>query len=190
MWRRFTPLLVICDELVSRLDTVGPSIDFQPLTRIVRRLIQSEPASGYGDLRGDLSLAGGDGLPRVGPESLDPRLLPDLVWMRVERTDAADGVEEIEAEASAFPCEACWARYVCSHSAYVASPLGGEDPREPHEERCAFWRAEVEVALRLYHRLAQSDPLQVVRLFNEPAGIPGERFRLRESISSLSARPS
>jgi hypothetical protein len=86
-----------------------------------------------------------------------------------------------------LPCQGCWARQLCSHSAFVASPLGGEEAPEPTEERCAFWLAEVEVALRLYHRLTQADPIPVLRAFEEAPRLPaagGNLFHL------LAAKPS
>ncbi len=62
-------------------------------------------------------------------------------------------------EDEAIPCQGCWARHVCSHSALVALPAGA-DRRGPSAGRCAAWTAEAEVAVRLYHHLAQTDPLR------------------------------
>jgi hypothetical protein len=95
-------------------------------------------------------------------ESLDPRLLPEQLWMRLEGPSTPD--------APGSRCQSCWARQVCSHSAYVASALGKEDPRDPSRERCAVWSAEVEMAVRLCHRLAQVDAIQVMRFLGESPG--------------------
>ena len=87
-------------------------------------------------------------------------------------------------------CQGCWARHVCSHSTLVppAQAAQEEDPQEISEERCSFWRTEVEVALRFYHRLAHTDPMQVRRFFDdssrEPAAASG-RLGLREDFGHL-----
>ena len=82
-------------------------------------------------------------------------------------------------------CQGCWARHVCSHSAFVgASQEGGDDGRTPSEEHCALWRSEVEVALRFYHRLAHMDPLRVRQFFDDSLRDPGPLGR-REDLGHL-----
>jgi hypothetical protein len=75
-----------------------------------------------------------------------------------------------ESELAGLPCRACWASQVCSHSAFVASPLGNEDPRQRSRETCNIWASEVEAAIRLHHRLAQIDPIQVGRFLDRDEG--------------------
>jgi hypothetical protein len=176
--RRFREdLLVVADEMASDLEAQGMPVDFQPLTRIVRRLMRSEPMARFeeqpGPAPGLIAVADSYALP--GVERLAPRLLLPDIWV--------GGVEEWESEALAvdtgvedddFPCRSCWARYVCSHSSLAASGLDGDDAREPSEARCAIWRDEAEAALRLYHRLAHADPVQVLRLFEEATPVPGQ----------------
>jgi hypothetical protein len=228
-------LSLIFEETCVELEAGRQPVEFQPLTRIVRRLMRSEPPASMAASRDEMAMEGGGGsfvaAGLAGMETLDPRLLPELMWVRLERptglfdltsdglggrdggslrgeagdSDAAGArgdrhpagtpaergraatlagrqektgtagmigvagvaqrTEESDAEGGTFACQTCWARQVCSHSAYVASPLNSEDPREPSRERCAFWSAEVEMALRFYHRLAQIDALQVLRFF-------------------------
>lgn len=110
----------VCRDLEAR---VIP-LDFRPLTRIVRRLQQSEPPGGL----------------------LQEDDLPDV-------------------------CSSCWARRLCRNSAALV-PEPDAEPRTA--ESCAVWRTEAEAALRLYHRLAQADPLQVLRAFGEPCSLPDE----------------
>lgn len=179
-------LLAICQEIYFELAQRRLPIDFQPVTRIVRRLMRSEP---------QLSLSE---QPRLSPglavddfslsqlASVDARLLSALAWSSsvegAQRSlvregaglgDASDsGDSESEGGPGTFPCHGCWARQVCSHSAFVASPLRGEDPREPSEICCSYWKLEVESALRLYHKLAQIDPIQVLRFFEESVKLP------------------
>jgi hypothetical protein len=85
------------------------------------------------------------------------------------------------------PCEGCWARHVCSHSTLLASaqPAQEEEPVEISEERCSLWRTEVEVALRFYHRLAHTDPLQVRRFFDDSSRELAPGLGLREDLGHL-----
>jgi hypothetical protein len=138
-------LYTIYEETCAELEAGGSPVEFEPLVRIVRRLQRREAAATLGG-RGSEVAARGKGRSLARVESLDPRLLPEQLWMRLE--DPA-------AQAPGSLCHSCWARQVCSHSAFVASALGKEDPRDPSRERCAGWSAEVEMAVRLFHRLAQ-----------------------------------
>lgn len=152
-------LLDLCQEMASELSAWRTPIDFEPLTRIVRRLIRHEASGGI------VGLAGFD---RTSPWLLGSNLLDAGSFTGRPMLSPT----ELEGETSGSPCPGCWARYACSHSTLVSSPIGVEDPREPGEERCSSWRAEVEAALDLYHRLAQVEPLAVLRLFNEPETAP------------------
>lgn len=156
-------LYAIHEETCAELEAGGSPVEFQPLIRIVRRLRRREAAVTLAGRGGELA-ARGDGRPFARVQSLDPRLLPEQLWMRLEGPSTPD--------APGSRCQSCWARQVCSHSAYVASALGKEDPRDPSRERCAVWSAEVEMAVRLCHRLAQVDAIQVMRFLGEGAG-PG-----------------
>ncbi len=126
-------LLAVGEEMASDLQARRIPVDYRPLTRMVRRLMGSEP--------------------RIEPESaLDPDLLP---------------------------CRACWARSLCNHSTLLAASVG-DDRCEPSPERCSLWLAEAEAALRLYHRLAQCDPLDVLRLFGDSERMPLDPLGRRE----------
>jgi hypothetical protein len=92
--------------------------------------------------------------------------------------------EELRGDAD-NPCPGCWARHVCGHSSYVASSQDAEDTRAAGEDRCALWRTEVEVALRFYHRLAHTDPLQVRQLFDESLREPAPAASRREDLGHL-----
>jgi hypothetical protein len=124
-------LQAIAEDVCRSLEARLLPVDFRPLTRIVRRLQQSET----------------------------PGLLQE---------EELTGV-----------CSTCWARRLCRNSAALV-PEPEAEPRTP--ESCAVRRAEAEAALRLYHRLAQADPLQVLRAFGEPCGPPDDLpARLLES---------
>jgi hypothetical protein len=169
-------LLALCEETAAELEAQRLPVDYKPLTRIVDRLMRSEPLeAAYGELSGFAGMVPvADSYPRSLAESFDLRSLAGLRGGGLEDAELAT----IEGGGSGFSCQGCWARQACSHSAYVAPAQDGEDAREISEENCALWRAEVEVALRFYHRLAHTDPLQVRRFFDssrEPVPAWGPR---------------
>jgi hypothetical protein len=177
-------LLSLCDEMADELGAQRLPVDFKPLTRIVDRLMRSEPlGQAYGE-RGSFasSFAGmmmpmADACPRSFFDSLDLRPLPDL----------PDGVGEEprgDLEAGETSCLGCWARHACGHSTYVTSPQD-DDARGAAEDRCPLWRTEVEVALRFYHRLAHMDPIQVRQFFDQSLREPAPSFGRREDLGHL-----
>jgi hypothetical protein len=180
-------LVAVCDEMGSELEAQRLPLDFRPLTRIVRRLMRSEPLA---RLQDD-GFAGWNPVADIyppRPDSMDSRLMPG-VWLGLDEPESdfgmsldASATDEIAADG--FPCQGCWARYICSHSAMSAGAAEAEDGREPSEERCTVWRAEAESALRLYHRMAHADPLLVVRFFEEPSRVPDDPLSRRENLGS------
>ncbi|MES1243834.1 MAG: hypothetical protein ABUT39_19670 [Acidobacteriota bacterium] len=146
-------------EISACLGDRSVPVDFRPLTRVVRRLMNAEPLARFRDERlGDWPV-GDVALPR--PDA-DPVLSKS--WL------GAAGEPEETPEAGP-PCAGCWARYLCRNSALLVSDDSAEE-RAP--AACAAWRIEAEAALRLYHRLAQADPLQVLRVFGESSGLPDD----------------
>jgi hypothetical protein len=177
-------LLAVCDEMADELAAKRLPIDYKPLTRIVDRLMRSEPLDQLGGERAGFASLGpiADFYPRAVLERFDLRLpaRPQERGQEEARPAAA-----LEAEEAQFPCPGCWARHVCSHSAYVVSGQDGEELREISEDGCSLWRTEVEVALRFYHRLAHTDPLQVRRFFEDSSSEPAPAPGLREDLGSL-----
>jgi hypothetical protein len=176
-------LLAVCDEMADDLDGQRLPIDFKPLTRIVDRLMRSEPLDhAYGERGGFAGLVpSADAYPRAFFDSLDLRVLSDLV----DPGDDAEVMAGADVQVDEPACQGCWARHVCSHSAYLgASQEGGDDGRRPSEEHCGLWRSEVEVALRFYHRLAHMDPLQVRQFFDDSLRDPAPPGR-REDLGHL-----
>jgi hypothetical protein len=181
-------LVAVCDEMGSELEAQRLPIDYRPLTRIVRRLMRSEPLARLQDDEfAGFSPVADIYPPR--PDSMDSRLMPG-VWLGLDEPDSEsdfgmslDASDDLEADG--FPCQGCWARYICSHSTVgVTAAAEGEDGREPSEDRCSVWRAEAESALRLYHRMAHADPLLVVRFFEEPSRVPDDPLSRRENLGS------
>lgn len=127
------------EETVRELAAGEVPLDFRPITRVIRRLMQSEPLASLGD------------------ESLGG-------WSTV------DGAFQSEADSGSC-CATCWARYLCRNS---ASLVAEEVAEARSAESCSVWAAECEAAARLYHKLGQADPLQVLRAFGASTGLPDE----------------
>lgn len=169
-------LQVMADEMGNDLESQELPLDFLPMTRIVRRLMRSEPMSRFEDQPGPAPglIAVADAYALPGVERLAPRLLTDLWMGGVEEWESEALLAEAGADKEDLPCRSCWARYVCSHSSLASSGLEGDDARVPSDVRCGIWKDEAEAALRLYHRMAHADPIQVLRLFEEATSVPGE----------------
>jgi hypothetical protein len=180
-------LLAVCEEMAGELAAQRFPVDYKPLTRIVGRLRRSEPLDGFpGEPFGYPAPGLTTGLsPLSLLEGFDSRMMSGLLLdFPAEEMEPA----QVQEEDDSFPCRGCWARHICNHSSFVASSLNGEDSREPSEERCSLWRTEVEVALRFYHRLAHTDPIQVLRFFEEPAREPiTPTIGRREDLGHLKA---
>lgn len=150
-------LLAVCEEISHELEAGRLPVDFRPVTRIVRRLMRSEPPVRFGE-RGFGFFPVGE----AGP------------------LEAASTEEAAPAVAAGAPeCETCWARYLCSHSALLASGVASE---ERTETRCSLWKDESEASVRLYHRLAQADPIQTLRLLGDAASAPDEPLGLSGNL--------
>ena len=203
-WREYRQdLQAVYEETCGDLAAGRMPVEFQPLTRVVRRLNGREARVALGASFDAVGRWGGAGGSFEWLAMLDPRQLPELAWIQLagpapaHRRSAAgagsglgrDAAPRLPAaafggpaepadpgdlaemgQAAACPCQSCWARQVCNHSAFVASPLGSEDPREPSRDRCAAWTVEVEMALRLHHHLAQIDAMQVTRFLHGEQG--------------------
>ncbi len=138
----------VVQEVCSCLEDRSVPIDFRPLARVVRRLMHAEPLSRF---RSD---------PVGGWAMGDTGVAKD--WL-----GAASDAEEV----SSTSCTTCWARLLCRNSAMQNHGAPAEE-RTP--DSCDAWRTEADAALRLYHRLAHADPLQVLRVFGEASGLPDD----------------
>jgi len=163
-------LMAICEEISAVLEDGETPIEYQPLTRAVRRLMRSEPLSMPSLDRGTFSSRPRGWASALSPQESDLRLLSDM-WLGLDDGEAGEGMD-LETAGGGVPCINCWARYICHHSLLATPAANCSDHREPAAERCACWRIEAEVALRLYHRLAQVDALEVRRLFEEEGELP------------------
>jgi hypothetical protein len=188
-------LVEIVLDVSSCLEDRLVPVDLRSLTRVVRRLMHAEPLARFRDERlggwpvGDVALPR-PGLDGIGDVELTKRWLGSAGELPDEPAD-----EPAEGDGSGSCCAGCWARHLCRNSALqVASIAGiagtaGTLSEERTADSCAAWRAEAEAALRLYHRLAQADPLQVLRVFGESSGLPDDLPASRASEPWSSKAP-
>jgi hypothetical protein len=166
-----TDLQEVVLEISACLEDRSVPVDFRPLTRVVRRLMHAEPLARFRNDRQGEWPVGDVAFPWPGA---------DAAGLTKEWLGAAGEPDELEAGApealdaldvEAGSCAGCWARYLCRNSALLVNGAAAEE-RTPGA--CAVWRTEAEAALRLYHQLAQADPLQVLRVFGESSGLPDD----------------
>ena len=140
-------LLQIADEICAGLRLQNAPIDFQPLTRLVGRLLLREPMFDFEREPSRRPLWIGDVDSSVGLRNMEP---PDVAQLW-------DSIDEFFAEpGEAMACESCWARYLCPESRLLATFA---EASAPDERRCNLLRAQFETGVRLHHRLAQMEPL-------------------------------
>jgi hypothetical protein len=138
----------IADDICASLQAADRSpIDFQPLTRLVGRLLQREPMFDYEREPSRRPAWIGDVDWSIGLRNMTPRAVADL-WVSID--------EFVAEPREATACESCWARYLCPESRLL--PTFAE-ASEPKEVRCNLLRAQFEAGVRLHHRLTQMDPL-------------------------------
>lgn len=138
----------IADDICASLQAHRAPMDFQPLTRLVGRLLQREPIFDFEREPSRRPLWIGDVDSSSGLRDMEPPAVAKL-WASVD--------EFFTEEAGAsMPCESCWARYLCPESRLLPMFAAAAEPKEA---RCNLLRAQFEAGVRLHHRLAQMDPL-------------------------------
>lgn len=162
-------LEAICDELLRDLDANRLPIDFQPITKIIRRLMIPSPITRFCGVAGTYL-----GLSSNG------RIYPCFRYLGLEQYELGDvwyGVDDRKRQAflcqeasdvdSRLICSECWARYLCGGACYADPSVYGKDRLKPLEQHCPFWRAEVEQAIKFYDKLLDTDPNYCLRLFGD-----------------------
>jgi uncharacterized protein len=164
-------LAAICDEIVQDLEAGRRPIDYQPVTKIVRRLMVPEPVTRFCGVAGSyLGVASNGGVyPCFRHLGVERYRLGDIAaGVDDERRRAFLSLEAADVDARPV-CRACWARYLCGGGCYADSSVYGPDRATPQVHHCPYWQAEIEAAIRTYGRLLELDPLHCVRLFGDDA---------------------
>jgi uncharacterized protein len=144
-------------------------IDYQPITKIVRRLMIPQPVTRFSGVAGSYLGVASDG--KVYP------CFRHLGLKQYELGDTGSGIDDAKrqefigteaADVDSRPiCRDCWARYLCGGGCYADSTVYGPNKREPQTQHCPFWGAEIDQAIRFYRRLLAADPTYCLRLFGD-----------------------
>jgi uncharacterized protein len=165
-------LEAICDDMLSDLRAGRRPIDYQPIAKIVRRLMIPEPITRFCGVAGSYLGVASNG--RVYPcfrhLGLEDYRLGD-VWTGVDDDKRQSFLGHEAADVDSRPvCRECWARYLCGGGCYADSVVYGPDKSEPQTTHCPFWRTEIEVAIRFYDRLRREEPNYCLALFGDDVG--------------------
>jgi uncharacterized protein len=177
-------LRAICDDMFRDLEQGLVPIDYQPITKMVRRLMIPQPVTRFCGVAGSYLGVAADG--KVYP------CFRHLGLEEYELGDAREGVDDDRrrsfmgseaADVDTRPiCRDCWARYLCGGGCYADSTVYGPEKTEPQTQHCPFWRAEIEQAIRFFRRLVRADPTYCLRLFGDDPDV------ILESLGSGEAR--
>lgn len=174
-------LALICDDMQEQLAEGRIPLDFQPITKIVRRLMIPEPITRFCGVAGSyLGISSnGEVFPCFRHLGLDPYRLGN-VWDGVDDERRREFLAHEAADVDSRPvCQTCWARYLCGGGCYADSTVYRPETRDqPVVEHCPFWRAEIESAIRFFDRLRGLEPEYCLRLFGDDSAIIA---RLEES---------
>jgi hypothetical protein len=153
-------LFHIADALFAGLaEGRRPQPLYEPLARIVLRHLSGRPAAvgarGSGGYHGMVGRAG---------------FFPMLGTLAGGGGEAAGegGCGDGDRPAA---CADCWARRLCARGLEAVGGRAAHLPR-PRDERCEFWRAEVEVGLLLYDQVEKSDPEAFLSLTDGGLDLP------------------
>lgn len=159
----------ICDDLFADLRDGEVPLDYQPITKIVRRLMIPEPVTRFCGVAGSYLGVASDGkvYPCFRHLGLERYELGD-VWHGVsdDKRQAFLGQEAASVDDRPI-CRDCWARYLCGGGCYADSTVYGPSKNEPQVQHCPYWRTEIELAIRFHRRLIQADPTYCLRLFGD-----------------------
>ena len=162
-------LEAVCDDLLSDIEAGRRPIDYQPITKVVRRLMIPQPITRFCGVAGSYLGVASDGqvYPCFRHLGLDEHRLGN-VWEGGDDDHRRSFLAKEAADVDARPvCQDCWARYLCGGGCYADSTVYGPDKRRPQVQHCPFWRAEIDVAIRFYNRLLRTEPCHCLTLFGD-----------------------
>lgn len=156
----------ICNDILDEIKFGHSPINYQPVTKIIRRLMLPQPITRYCGVAGTyLGVASnGDIYPCFRHLGLKQYNLGN-VNKGVEHSRRLEYLQHEAADVdSRQGCRECWARYMCGGACYADSIVYGQDKLKPYEPHCDFWRIEIESAIRLYYEILQIDPSYCLKL--------------------------
>lgn len=159
----------ICDDMFAELEVGRAPLDYQPITKVVRRLMIPEPITRFCGVAGSYLGVSSNGkvypcFRHLGVKEYD---LGD-VWQGVDDDKRRHFLGREAADVDSRPvCQNCWARYLCGGGCYADSTVYGTRKTEPQVQHCPFWRTEIELAIRFFRRLLDADPAYCFLLFGD-----------------------
>lgn len=162
-------LEAICEAMKADLRAGLVPVNYQPITKVVRRLMMPEPITRFCGVAGSYLGVASNGqiYPCFRHLGLEEYRFGD-VWTGVDDAKRRDFLGREAADVDSRPvCRDCWARYLCGGGCYADSVVYGPDKQEPQTTHCPFWRTEIEIAIRFYDQLRQEDPAFCLKLFGD-----------------------
>jgi uncharacterized protein len=164
-------------------------IDYQPLTKVVRRLMLPQPITRFCGVAGSYLGVAADGniYPCFRHLGLEDYRLGDVrSTVDDEKRRAYRSLEAAEVDKRPV-CSSCWGRYICGGGCYADSVVYGPDKGAPITEHCPYWLAEFEAGIRLYQRLRADDPAHCIALFGDDveAILDGANARILEQTRTF-----
>lgn len=163
----------IADEIARAYEAGSEILEYEPLTKVIRKLALPVPAVRYCGAGGSFIGVRSDGeiYPCLRQLGLQDHRIGD-VWTGLDDPKRRDYLTVFAAPVDRRShCSACWARYLCGGGCYADSIVYGDDPTAPLDVHCIFFRLEIETGLRLYDRLRESAPLAIVNLLGKELGV-------------------
>jgi uncharacterized protein len=118
-------LRTICQAMLAKLEIEEKPINFQPLTKVVRRLMIPEPITRFCGVAGTyLGIdANGSVYPCFRHLGLDEYLLGDVSGSLDDTKRSNFRKQEAADVDNRTLCKDCWARYVCGGGCYADSTI-------------------------------------------------------------------
>jgi uncharacterized protein len=144
-------------------------MDYQPITKVVRRLMIPQPITRFCGVGGSYLGVATNGkvypcFRHIGVKEYELGSVLDDVndekRMAFRRKEAAD-VDSRDI------CRECWARYLCGGGCYADSVVYGPNKYQPQVQHCPFWLAEITAAIELFSELKSNRPGDCLALFGD-----------------------
>jgi uncharacterized protein len=153
-------LAFICDDILKHLKAGRTPVDFQPVTKIIRRLMGPRPVTKFCGVAGTYLGVASNGeiypcFRHLGLEQYNFGSVTGGVDHAGRRHYLSHEAADVDIRKD---CRDCWARYLCGGACYADMIVYGLEKLKPYAPHCDFWRIEVESSIRLYHELLQTNP--------------------------------
>ena len=146
-------------------------LDYEPITKVVRKLSAPAPTERYCGAGGSFVGIRSDGAvyPCLRQLGLDDHFLGDVrTGLNDEGRRSYLATHAARVNDRKF-CQDCWARYLCGGGCYADSIVYGKDPKAPLGSHCDFFRLEIEAGIRLFGSLRSESPIAILKLFGDQA---------------------